>query len=303
MLAIVAAFKEWEHMLKSVADQITVYTDHKNLEYFATTKVLTRRQARWAEHLAEFNFKVVYRPGDKNTKADVLSRRWDHAPKEGSEAAEVSFFKPGQYVGAPNGKKTSTKAPSDAEGMRMRRAEVRVENPEVQGTQYVDASRGSTRATSDAEGMRRGGARVRAEDPEVQGTRRVGASNVETTLTLAASAEMRKGSAEARAEDPEVQGTQHVGASNGEETLTLGGSKGMRTSSAAASARIEVQGTLESSEVNTWMKNRVEDTRRRANRVRREGILPIWLQAHRVRRVRRKRVKRVTRMQAASEAS
>jgi hypothetical protein len=61
--------------------------------------VLTRRQARWAEHLAEFNFKVVYRPGDKNTKADVLSRRWDHAPEGGSETApEVSFFKPGQYV-------------------------------------------------------------------------------------------------------------------------------------------------------------------------------------------------------------
>jgi hypothetical protein len=34
MLAIVTAFKEWEHMLKSVAGEITVYTDHKNLEYF-----------------------------------------------------------------------------------------------------------------------------------------------------------------------------------------------------------------------------------------------------------------------------
>jgi hypothetical protein len=121
--------------------------------------------------------------------------------------------------------------------MRMRRAEVMVEDPEVQGTQYVDASRGSTRVTSDAEGMRMRGTRVRVEDPE-------------------------------------VQGTQYVGASNGEETLTLAGSKGMRTSSAAASARVEgpeVQGTLESSEVNTWMKNRV----RRANRVRREGILPV----------------------------
>jgi hypothetical protein len=98
MLAIVTAFKEWEHMLKSVADEITVYTDHKNLEYFATSKVLTRRQARWSEHLAEFNFKVIYRPGEKNTKADVLSRRWDYAPEEGSEASPVSFFKTGQYV-------------------------------------------------------------------------------------------------------------------------------------------------------------------------------------------------------------
>jgi hypothetical protein len=75
MLAIVMAFKEWEHMLKSVAGEIPVYTDHKNLEYFATSKVLTRHQARWSEHLAEFNFKVIYRPGEKNTKADVLSRR------------------------------------------------------------------------------------------------------------------------------------------------------------------------------------------------------------------------------------
>jgi hypothetical protein len=68
------------------------------LEYFATSKVLTRRQARWSEHLAEFNFKVIYRPGEKNTKADVLSRRWDYALREGGEASPVSFFKTGQYV-------------------------------------------------------------------------------------------------------------------------------------------------------------------------------------------------------------
>jgi hypothetical protein len=62
------------------------------LEYFATSKVLTRRQARWSEHLAEFNFKVICRPSEKNTKKDVLSRRWDNGLKEGSEASPVSFF-------------------------------------------------------------------------------------------------------------------------------------------------------------------------------------------------------------------
>jgi hypothetical protein len=98
MLAIVVAFKEWEHMLKSTESEITVFTVHKNLEYFATTKVLTRRQARWAEHLAEYNFKVVYRPGNKNVKADMLSRHWDNAPKEGSEAPQMSFSRPGQLV-------------------------------------------------------------------------------------------------------------------------------------------------------------------------------------------------------------
>jgi len=56
MLAIVVGFKDWEHMLKSTNSEITVFTDYKNLEYFATTKVLTRRQAWWAEHLADYNF-------------------------------------------------------------------------------------------------------------------------------------------------------------------------------------------------------------------------------------------------------
>jgi hypothetical protein len=98
MLAIVAALKEWEHMLKSCQEEFTVFTDHKNLEYFATTKVLSRRQARWAEFLSEFWFKVVYRPGHLNTKADVLSRRRDYTDKEGGEPSPRSLFKPGQWV-------------------------------------------------------------------------------------------------------------------------------------------------------------------------------------------------------------
>ena len=61
--AIVAAFKEWAYMLMSVDDQILVYTDHKNLEYFNTTKTLNRRQHRWAEFLQRFNLKVNYREG------------------------------------------------------------------------------------------------------------------------------------------------------------------------------------------------------------------------------------------------
>ena len=98
MLAIVAALKEWEHMLKSCQEEFTVITDHKNLEYFASTKVLSRRQARWVEFLSEFWFKVVYRPGHLNTKADVLSRRRDYAYEEGGEPIPKSLFKPGQWV-------------------------------------------------------------------------------------------------------------------------------------------------------------------------------------------------------------
>jgi hypothetical protein len=59
MLAIVTALKEWRAYLESAAHPFTVYTDHKNLEYFATTKVLNRRQSRWAELLANYNFTIV----------------------------------------------------------------------------------------------------------------------------------------------------------------------------------------------------------------------------------------------------
>ena len=98
MLAIVAALKELEHMLKSCQEEFTVFTDHKNLEYFASTKVLSRRQARWAEFLSEFWFKVVYRPGHLNTKAYMLSRHRDYAEEKGGKPTPKSVFKPGQWV-------------------------------------------------------------------------------------------------------------------------------------------------------------------------------------------------------------
>ena len=83
--------------MKSCEKQITVWTDHKNLEYFNSTKSLTRRQARWAEFLSEFDLIVNYRPGEKNGKLDTLSRHEDHRPKEGSEAQPVQcLFKLGQ---------------------------------------------------------------------------------------------------------------------------------------------------------------------------------------------------------------
>ena len=45
LLAIFDAFKVWRHYLEGSATPVDVVMDHKNLEYFATTKVLSRRQA------------------------------------------------------------------------------------------------------------------------------------------------------------------------------------------------------------------------------------------------------------------
>src|ERR1700685_2716144 len=45
LLAIFEAFQKWQHYLEGSGSLIDVVTDHKNLEYFSTTKLLTRRQA------------------------------------------------------------------------------------------------------------------------------------------------------------------------------------------------------------------------------------------------------------------
>ena len=86
LLAIFEAFKSWRHYLEGTPTPINVITDHKNLEYFSTTKVLTWRQARWSEFLSQFNLVICFRPGKLRTKPDGLTRRWDVYPKEGERS-------------------------------------------------------------------------------------------------------------------------------------------------------------------------------------------------------------------------
>src|SRR5882762_2720090 len=63
LLAIFEAFQKWRHYLEGSGTPIDVVTDHKNLEYFSTTKLLTRRQARWSEFLSQFNLVIRFCPG------------------------------------------------------------------------------------------------------------------------------------------------------------------------------------------------------------------------------------------------
>ena len=84
LLAIFEAFKIWWHYLEGLAYPINIVTDHKNLEYFSTTKVLTQRQVRWSEYLSQFNLVIRFRPGRLGTKPDALTRRWDVYPKGGN---------------------------------------------------------------------------------------------------------------------------------------------------------------------------------------------------------------------------
>jgi len=78
----------------SVNDQILVYTNHKNLEYFNTTMTLNHRQHRGAEFLPPFNFKVIYREERLNEKADALSRHRDYRSEGGSNSEPFTLFLP-----------------------------------------------------------------------------------------------------------------------------------------------------------------------------------------------------------------
>jgi len=72
MLAIIHALKIWRIYLEG--QHFTVITDHKSLCYFKTQPTLSRRQARWNELLAEYDFEIIYKPGKTNVVADALSR-------------------------------------------------------------------------------------------------------------------------------------------------------------------------------------------------------------------------------------
>jgi transposase InsO family protein len=78
LMAIVDALEHWRIYAQSCSE-LTIYTDHKNLVQFTTTKTLNRRQVRWSELLGQYKFRILYTPGKDNGRADALSRRSDLA--------------------------------------------------------------------------------------------------------------------------------------------------------------------------------------------------------------------------------
>ena len=69
--------KQWRHYLEGTNHKVLIQCDHKNLEYFETSKVLSRRHARWAGILSSYNFAFEHLEG-KNNPADGPSRRPDY---------------------------------------------------------------------------------------------------------------------------------------------------------------------------------------------------------------------------------
>jgi len=96
-LALLEAFKEWNHYLVGADKPVTVYTDHQNLQNSFTTKVWNQRQIRWAQRLADYHGKIIYRPGKRGGNPDTLSRRPEYRPEEGAKHSEQSILKPEHF--------------------------------------------------------------------------------------------------------------------------------------------------------------------------------------------------------------
>ena len=71
-MAVVRAFEEWRAYL--VGRPVTVRSDHQNLRYFTTKRLLNQRQARWSEFLSQFNYTIEFVPGKADGKANALTR-------------------------------------------------------------------------------------------------------------------------------------------------------------------------------------------------------------------------------------
>ena len=96
MLAIVETMDYYRHYFEGLGQTTTIFSDHRNLLWFTETKVYNRRQARWAEKLSRFDFKIIFRPGKHGGKPDALSRRPDYTLGNDASERTMTFLKPEQ---------------------------------------------------------------------------------------------------------------------------------------------------------------------------------------------------------------
>ena len=73
MTAIVHCLRVWRHYL--LGSHFVILTDNVATSYFQTQKKLSPKQARWQDFLAEFDYRLEYKPGKANVVADALSRK------------------------------------------------------------------------------------------------------------------------------------------------------------------------------------------------------------------------------------
>jgi len=82
LLIIIQAFKHWRFKLKLTDISIKMFIDHQALTSLMKDKKLSRRQMRWVQKLADFNFKIMYWSDKQNIKIDALTRWADFVSRD-----------------------------------------------------------------------------------------------------------------------------------------------------------------------------------------------------------------------------
>ncbi|CCO35166.1 Retrotransposable element Tf2 155 kDa protein type 1 [Rhizoctonia solani AG-1 IB] len=94
LLAIIRSLEHWRIYLEATPEPVTIFTNHRNLEYWKESRTFNCRHARWHLLLSDFNFRIMYRPGKQSGKPDALSRRSDRAniPPDSQSMLPQSVF-------------------------------------------------------------------------------------------------------------------------------------------------------------------------------------------------------------------
>ncbi len=89
LLIIIRCLKHWCFKLKCTNILIKIFINHLNLKYFMIIKELIRWQAKWAEKLSEYNFKIIYQLRKQNLKVDALIRMSDVKSVEANDDCKL----------------------------------------------------------------------------------------------------------------------------------------------------------------------------------------------------------------------
>ena len=74
LLIIIRCLKHWRFELKFTDISMKIFSDHKALKIFMTSKNFIRRQTRWIKIFFEYNFKIMYQLNSRNVKTNAFTR-------------------------------------------------------------------------------------------------------------------------------------------------------------------------------------------------------------------------------------
>ncbi len=107
LLAIIDALWTWRHNLLGGKHQITIFSDHQNLECINRQQPMSQRLTRWAIFLTDYDYVIKDQPGRENSTSDALSRRPDYLQAKEDAQAKVLIPKERLTCAATN---TSTES-------------------------------------------------------------------------------------------------------------------------------------------------------------------------------------------------